>query len=150
MKHLDVLVAFEVAGVESEDVRNAVNLHGSNEPSVVSFFAQHAIGGDQLFPFCVRYRRYQARGRKAASKLGESLHCELRRVSEAVHISWACGHDPRFNQALCGDAQPVALPEEELHGSSGLRRGRMGAVSSPQDDVRVDETIHSYHLSSRP
>ena len=28
MKHLDVLVAFEVAGVESEDVRNAVNLHG--------------------------------------------------------------------------------------------------------------------------
>src|SRR2546427_1179612 len=37
MKHLDVLVAFEVAGVvESEDVRNAVNLHGINEPSVVS------------------------------------------------------------------------------------------------------------------
>src|SRR5439155_27373498 len=27
--------------------------YGSNEPSVVSFFAQHAIGGDQLFPFCV-------------------------------------------------------------------------------------------------
>ena len=50
MEHLDALVTLKVGDVESENALNAVNVHGSDEPRVVSFFAQHAIGGDQPFP----------------------------------------------------------------------------------------------------
>ena len=67
-----------------------------------------------------------------------------------VHIARARGNDPSFNQTLFGDTHPAALPEEELHCFSSLCRGGMRAVNSPQADVRIDETIHSYHLSSRP
>ena len=39
MEHLDALVTLKVGDVESENALNAVNVHGSDEPRVVSFFA---------------------------------------------------------------------------------------------------------------
>jgi hypothetical protein len=62
VKRTDVAVAFEISGIEREDVLHRVDAHDSNEPGIIDLHALNSVVLYDLFPYGLDRRNIRQQG----------------------------------------------------------------------------------------
>ena len=131
-EHGDVLVAPEVVGIEGQEVRDAVGVHGGDKPGIMHLGTDDGIPDDELSPGVI--------GGKA---IGEEVKIVLNHPSPPFGVgrgeakSAAGGgctrrDAPEFSRDLRRIAEPLAAFAECLKGAQGYRPGRVVRACEPE------------------
>jgi hypothetical protein len=147
MQHFNLSVTGEVVGVERENVLDAVNHHGRNQPGVVCLLSTNPVCGNQAAPFHVDgigIRKPDHRG------LNAGKHSLGLAWSEAEPIGFnGSGADrPELDEILRRDTKPIAVAAELVYGVTSLTMLRICPVKPTKENVGIDQDVHYRFQSS--
>jgi len=147
MQHFNLGVTGEVVGVERENVLDAVNHHGRNQPGVVCRLSTNPVCGNQAAPLHIDgigIRKPDNRG------LDEGKHSPGLAWSEAepIGVNGPGTDRPELDEVLRCDTQPIAVPAELVYGVAGLTMLRICAVKPTKENVGIGQDLHYRFQSS--
>jgi hypothetical protein len=140
-QHLNPGVAGEVVHVEGENVFDAVNDHGRNQPGVVGRLSANSVCSNEAAPFGIdgiRIRESENRRLDAGQHSLSLAWCE----AEPVVLNRSSSNRPEFDQVLRCNAKAISVPAEFGYGCASLAMLRACAVKAAKENVGIDQDVH--------
>lgn len=141
IQHFNLSVTGEVIGVERENVPDAVNHHGRNQPRVVCLLSTNPVRGNQAAPFHIDgigIRKPDNRGLNAGKhSLGLAWS-----ESEPIDFNGSGTDRPEFDEVLRRDTKPIAVPAELVYGVTSLTMLRISPMKPTKENVGIGQDVH--------
>lgn len=128
--------ALKISDVKSEQVTNAVDVHGSSEPRIVDLNALHFVFLEKAAPTVVHrlviWQKFQIAFELAGqvAGLGDAQ-------SEAILFSRSSGNIPEFPQNLGSETDSDLTGRQRSKRVDNIRVSRILGFTHPQQDVGI-------------
>ena len=141
-------VTLEVVKIESEDLAHLMNVHRSNDSSIVDLNAGDTVLKYKLSP---SWEDLRCLGKKSQDRL-KAIHvssCLLGSEAETICVGLPRRGVPEFDEVLWKTEELLALLVERLHGTPrGCAQLRVKSLNCTNQHVGID-CDHRYQFSRR-
>jgi hypothetical protein len=144
----DGRVALEVAEIEGKDLVDLMNVHRSNDSSIVDLNSGNPVLKHKLSPSHKDLRRLRKETQEClkAIQVSSSL---LRSKAQAICFDQPRRDVPEFDEVLWKADELLTLTVERLHGPArGYPQSRVKGLNGANQDIRID-CNHRYRFSRR-